>query len=110
MTLWRWNNQALAEAMPHMDDRDEWREELTGVLSTALQEACEKNDDRAIVTVIDRIAKLNGLDHTHRVDEARLQLDAARIKLMVERMGAALNKAGVPADQQEQVLEALANG
>lgn len=109
ITLWRWNNQATAEAMPHMDDRDEWREELTGVISEALQKACEAGDHRAIDSHIDRLAKLNGLDHTHRVDEAKLQLDAARIRLLSERMGHALEAAGIPPEQQVKVLEIVAS-
>lgn len=108
MTLWRWNNQATAEAMPHMDDRDEWREELTGVLAEALQNACESGDDKGIVSLIDRLAKLNGLDHAHRVQEAQLQLDAARVRLLAERMGQALDAAGVPTEQQIKVLEHVA--
>lgn len=107
ITLWRWNNQAIAEAMPHMDDRDEWREELTGVLSDRIHTCSIKGDDRNLVSLIDRLTKLNGLDHSHRVDEARLKLDAARIRLLAERMGHALEAAGVPPDQQERVLEAL---
>lgn len=110
ITLWRWNNQAVAEAMPHMDDRDEWREELTGILSDRIQHTSMKGDDRSLVSLIDRLARLNGLDHQHRVDEARLQLDAARIRLLAERMGSVLDAAGVPPDLQERVLEQLATG
>lgn len=108
ITLWRWNNQAIAEAMPHMDDRDEWREELTGVLSDRIQAASSKGDDRSLVALIDRLSRLNGLDHTHRVDEARLQLDAARIRMLADRMGNALDAAGIPEDQQIKVLEQIA--
>lgn len=110
MTLWRWNNQALAEAMPHMDNRDEWREELTGVLSEALQNACESGDDKAIVSLIDRLSKLNGLDHAHRVQEAQLQLHAAQVKLIADTMKQALETAGVDLEQRKRVLEAIAHG
>jgi transposase-like protein len=108
ITLWRWNNQAIAEAMPHMDDRDEWREELTGVIADRIRETSTKGDDRSLVALVDRLAKLNGLDHSHRVDEARLQLDSARVRLLAERMATALNAAGVPPEQQVKVLELVA--
>lgn len=109
MTIWRWNNQATAEAMPHMDDREEWREELTGVISEALQKACEAGDDKAIVSLIDRLAKLNGLDHTHRVQEAHLQLHAAQVTLMADTMKQALETAGVSLEQRREVLELIAH-
>lgn len=108
MTLWRWNNQAIAEAMPHMDDRDEWREELTGIIADRIRQTSTKGDDRSLVALIDRLARLNGLDHSHRVDEARLQLDAARIRLLAERMAKALTAAGIPQEQQLEVLEQIA--
>lgn len=108
MTLWRWNNQAVAEAMPHMDDREEWREELTGVIAQRIQDTATKGDDRALVALVDRLAKLNGLDHSHRAEEARLQLDSARVRLLAERMAQALNAAGVPTEQQVKVLELVA--
>lgn len=108
MTLWRWNNQATAEAMPHMDDREEWREELTGVIAERIQATATSGDDRSLVALVDRLAKLNGLDHTHRAEEARLQLDSVRVRLLAERMGQALNAAGVPPDQQIKVLELVA--
>lgn len=108
MTIWRWNNQAVAEAMPHMDNRDEWREELTGVLSERIRDTSLKGDDRSLVSLIDRLARLNGLDHTHRVDEARLQLDAARVRMLAERMGNALDAAGIPKAKQLEVLEQIA--
>lgn len=109
ITLWRRGNQGIAARMPHMDDDQESREELTGILWRRIAVASEKGDDKALVMLVDRLNKMNGFDHTHRIDLARLKLDAARIELMATAMTKALEQADVPIPQRKRVLELIAN-
>jgi transposase len=104
----RWIKHGRRYDAPNMDDRDGQRTELNGILWAEILEATEADDPKALVPLVDRLTKMNGLDHSHRVQEAQLHLDAARIRLMAERMGKALDAAGVPPDQQIKVLELVA--
>jgi hypothetical protein len=108
-TIWRRGNQGIAARMPHMDDDTESREELTGILWKRIAACSEKGDDKALVMLVDRLNKMNGFDHTHRIDLARLRLDAARIELMSQAMTRALEQADVPIPQRRRVLELIAN-
>lgn len=107
-TIWRRANQGVAARMPDKDDENGWREELTAVLTRRIVEVSIKGDDKALVPLIDRLAKLNGYDHAHRLDVARLRLDAARVQMLAQRMDQALEQAGVPPVQRVQVLELIA--
>lgn len=98
---------------PDMDDRDGQRAEANSILWGEIWEATEKGDGKEVVVLLDRLSKFNGLDHSHRVQEAKLQLDAARIQLMSTTMTKALEGAEVPVSQRRKVLELMmtyANG
>lgn len=105
----RWIKHGRRYDAPNMDDRDTQREEITGILWAEILEATEDGDTKSLPALIDRMAKLNGLDHTHRVQEAQLQLDAARVKLLADAMSNALEQAEVPVPQRRRVLELIAN-
>lgn len=107
-TIWRRANQGIASRMPDMDDRDGQRAEINALLWAEVMEATDKGDVRSLVPLLDRMAKMNGLDHTHRVEEAKLQLDAARVTLLAQRMAEALKAADIPPEQQVKVLELVA--
>lgn len=109
VTVWRRANQGLAARMPNMDDDSESRQELTGILWNRIAAASEKGDDKALVMLVDRLNKMNGFDHTHRVDLARLRLDAAKIELLAQTMTKALEAAEVSLPQRRKVLEAIAH-
>ena len=108
ITIWRRANQGFAATMPDKDDDSGWRDELTAVLTQRIVANSVTGDDKALVPLIDRLAKLNGYDHAHRMDVARLRLDAARVQLIAERMETALTAAGLPRATQVKVLEQLA--
>lgn len=108
-TIWRRGNQGLAARMPHMDDDQESREELTAILWRRIAVTSAMGDDKALVMLVDRLNKMNGFDHTHRIDLARLKLDAARIELMATAMTRALEEAEVPVAKRRRVLELIAN-
>lgn len=107
-TIWRRANQGIGARFPGMDDRDESREEITAMLWRRIETNFEKGDDKTVALLLERLTKLNGLDHTHRLQEAQLNLDAARIRLMAERMAAALEEADIPISQRRKVLELIA--
>lgn len=107
-TIWRRANQGIAARMPGMDDRDGQRAEINALLWAEVMEATDKGDVRSLVPLLDRMAKMNGLDHSHRVEEAKLQLDAARVTLLAQRMAEALKAADIPPEQQVKVLELVA--
>jgi neutral trehalase len=109
ITVWRRGNQGIAARMPGMDDRDEARAEITAILWTEIMEATQTNDRKALVPLLDRYARMNGLDHSHRVEEAKLQLDAVRVKLLSDAMTNALEQAEVSIPQRRKVLELIAN-
>lgn len=109
VTIWRRGNQGFAARMPHMDDDQESREELTAILWRRIAATSAMGDDRALVMLVDRLNKMNGFDHTHRIDLARLKLDAARIELMATAMTRALEEAEVPVAKRRRVLELIAN-
>lgn len=107
VTVWRRANQGIGSRFPGMDDRDESREEITAMLWRRVEVNFEKGDDKTVALLLERLAKLNGLDHAHRLQEAQLRLDATRIRLLADRMGQALDAAGIPIEQRRAVLEAL---
>jgi hypothetical protein len=104
----RWVKHGRRYDAPDMDDRDGQRGELNGILWAEILEATEADDPKALVPLVDRLSKMNGLDHAHRVQEAQLQLDAARITLLGQRMAEALKAADIPPEQQVKVLELVA--
>lgn len=106
-TIWRRAQQGIAARYPGMDDRDEARELMSGILWQRIEANFETGDDKALAVNLDRYAKMNGIDHTHRVQEAQLHLDAKRVQLMADRMDAAFDVAGIPVKQRQAVLEAL---
>lgn len=106
-TIWRRGNQGIGSRFPGMDDRDESREEITAMLWRRIESNFEAGDDKTVALLLERLAKLNGLDHSHRLHEAQLNLDAARIRLMADKMGEALERAGIDKTQRRAVLEAL---
>lgn len=106
-TIWRRGNQGIGARFPGMDDRDESREEITAMLWRRVEANFEKGDDKTVALLLERLSKLNGLDHAHRLQEAQLRLDATRIRLLADRMGQALDAAGIPIEQRRAVLEAL---
>lgn len=105
----RWIKHGRRFDAPNMDARDEQREELNGILWAEILEATEADDPKALVPLVDRLTKMNGLDHSHRVEEAKLQLDAARVRLLAERMTQALEGADIPIEQRRKVLELIAH-
>lgn len=107
ITIWRRANQGIGARFPSMDDRDQSREETTAILWRNIMAADQAGDRKELVTLLDRYSRMNGLDHTHRVQEAQLHLDAARVRLLAERMGEALDAANIPVEQRRAVLEAL---
>lgn len=106
-TVWRRANQGIAARMPDMDDTDTQRREATAIVWQQIMEATERGDTKELIPLLDRLTKFNGLDFTHRVQAAQLQLDAARIRLMSDRMTTALEQAGIPVAQRRQVLELM---
>lgn len=109
ITIWRRANQGISVRMPNMDDQDGQREELNAIVWQQIMEATQKNDVKSLIPLLERVAKMNGLDHSHRVQEAQLQLDAARVKLIANAMTTALEKADIPIAQRRKVLELIAN-
>lgn len=106
-TIWRRGNQGIAARMPDMDDTETQRREATAIVWSQIMEATERGDTQALIPLLDRLAKFNGLDFSHRVQQAQLQLDAARIRLMSEKMTTALEAAGIPVPQRRAVLELM---
>lgn len=109
ITIWRRANQGIAARMPSMNDQDSQREELNAIVWTQIMEATDKGDVKALIPLLERVAKMNGLDHSHRVQEAQLQLDAARVRLLADAMTTALEKAEIPVKQRRKVLELIAS-
>lgn len=107
ITIWRRNQQGNAELTPDLEDVQQWRQLLTDTLTDQIVKATDEDDRKSLVALVDRVSKLNGFDHNDRLNTARLKLDEARIRLMGERMGQALESAGIPVEQRRAVLEAL---
>lgn len=105
----RWVKDGRKYDAPHMDDRDAQREQLTGILWAEILETAEDGDAKALPALLDRLAKFNGLDHAHRVQEAQLQLDAAKVRMLATVMTTALEQAEVPIPQRKRVLELIAH-
>lgn len=106
----RWIKHGRRYDAPHMDDRDTQRDELNGILWAEILEATEADDPKALVPLIDRYTKMNGLDHAHRLQEAHLQLHAAQVRLLSDAMTTALEAADIPIPQRRRVLELIASG
>jgi transposase-like protein len=105
----RWVKHGRRYDAPDMDDRDEQRKQATGILWAEILEATDDGDTKALPGLIDRLAKMNGLDHAHRVQEAQLKLDAAKVQMLSDLMLAALEQAEVEIPKRRKVLELIAN-
>lgn len=103
----RWIKTGRRYIHPDMNDRDAQRQEANSILWAEIVEATEAGDSKEVVILLDRLAKFNGLDHSHRVQEAKLHLQAAEIQLMSTTMTKALEGANVPVAQRREVLELM---
>jgi transposase-like protein len=104
----RWVKHGRRYDAPDMDDRDEQRAQATGILWAEILEASEEGDTKALPPLLDRLAKMNGLDHAHRVQEAQLKLDAAKVQMLSNLMLTALEQAEVEIPKRRKVLELIA--
>lgn len=105
----RWVKHGRRYDAPHMDDRDNQRAQATAILWAEILEASDNGDTKSLPALLDRLAKMNGLDHAHRVQEAQLQLDAAKVRMLSDLMLTALEQADVEVPKRRKVLELIAN-
>lgn len=100
VTIWRWNNEALRNTIPNLEDRDAWRNDLAAVYAARIQNAHETGDDQALVALSSGLRKMLGLDHADLINEGRLRLEARKLDLISEALFKALDAAGIsPADR-----------
>lgn len=100
VTIWRWNNEALRNTIPSLEDRDAWRNDLAAVYAARIQNAHETGDDQALVALTGGLRKMLGLDHADLINEGRLRLEARKLDLISEALFKALDAAGIsPADR-----------
>lgn len=104
VTIWRWKNAALANVMPDPDDRQAWREELLAMLTERLH---DNPSNRDLVALADRISKIVGADHSAKVDEARVRIEAEKVRLIADSITTALDRAGVAGSKRAEVLSTL---
>jgi transposase-like protein len=95
VTIWRWNNEALRNTIPSLEDRDAWRNDLAAVYAARIQNAHETGDDQALVALTGGLRKMLGLDHADLINEGRLRLEARKLDLISEALFKALDAAGI---------------
>lgn len=100
VTIWRWNNEALRNTIPDLEDRDAWRNDLAAVYAARIQNAHETGDDQALVALTTGLRKMLGLDHADLINEGRLRLEARKLDLLSEALFQALDAAGISADDR----------
>jgi transposase-like protein len=96
VTIWRWNNEALRNTIPDLEDRDAWRNDLAAVYAARIQNAHETGDDQALVALTTGLRKMLGLDHADLINEGRLRLEARKLDLLSEALYKAADAAGIP--------------
>jgi len=95
VTVWRWNNEALRNAIPNLEDRDAWRNDLAAVYADRIRNAQETGDDAALAALATGLRKMLGLDHADLINEGRLRLEARKLDLISEALFKALDAAGI---------------
>jgi transposase-like protein len=95
VTVWRWNNEALRDAIPSLEDRDAWRNDLAAVYADRIRNAQETGDDAALAALATGLRKMLGLDHADLINEGRLRLEARKLDLISEALFKALDAAGI---------------
>lgn len=108
ITIMRWRNHGDRLLMPDIADRDTWRRDLTTILVRHI-DACDSEGDRAnLVKLIDRTAKLLGLDYSDKIEEARLALEARQAQAVVAALEAGLDALGLSVEQQQHARAVVA--
>lgn len=95
VTVWRWNNEALRDAIPSLEDRDTWRNNIAAVYADRLRNAQETGDDQALAALAKGLRQMLGLDHADLINEGRLRLEARKLDLISEALFKALDAAGI---------------
>lgn len=96
VTVWRWNNEALRNAIPDLDDRDAWRNDIAATYAERIANARDTGDDQALVALTSGLRKMLGLDHADLINEGRLRLEARKLDLLSEALFKAAENAGIP--------------
>jgi hypothetical protein len=96
VTVWRWNNEALRNAIPNLDDREAWRNDIAATYADRIRNAQETGDDQALVALTGGLRKMLGLDHADLINEGRLRLEARKLDLISEALFKAADAAGIP--------------
>ena len=95
VTVWRWNNEALRDAIPSLEDRDTWRNNIAAVYADRIRNAQETGDDKALAALAKGLRQMLGLDHADLINEGRLRLEARKLDLISEALFKALDAAGI---------------
>jgi transposase-like protein len=96
VTIWRWNNEALRNTIPSLEDRDAWRNDIAATYADRIRNAQETGDDAALVALTSGLRKMLGLDHADLINEGRLRLEARKLDLLSEALFKAAENAGIP--------------
>lgn len=103
-TVWRWKNQGLRNHLPEMGDRDQVRRELATTLMSRVVELSEGADDRALVQLSDRLAKLLGLDHRDMLADELVRIEAAKVDLVLAAIQQAADAAGLTGRDRDTLI------
>lgn len=103
VTVWRWNNEALRNAIPNLDDREAWRNDIAATYADRIRNAQETGDDQALVALTTGLRKMLGLDHADIINEGRLRIEARKLDLISEALYKATEAAGLPTETRIQL-------
>lgn len=109
LTIWRWRTEGDKHLLPDLEDRETWRQMLTATLTEriAAVSTAETPDDRALVALSDRLVKMLGLDHSDKMSEAALRIEAKKLDMLAQAMALALTDADVDQDTRFAIGQAL---
>ena len=108
VTISRWRNIGQELLIPDIEDRQTWRNDMAQILIRHIDQADETGDSASLVKLMDRMSKLLGLDHSDRLDEARLALEARQAQAVVAALEHVLGSIGLEPERQSQARELLA--
>jgi transposase-like protein len=98
-----WLILAKKHTLPDLDDKQAWFDLIVTNLGARLEDA-KDTDAKGLAQ---QLAQMLGVGSREELRAYAIQVEEAKVRLVAERLGAALETAGVPVPQRRQVLEAL---
>lgn len=102
-SVYRWLQLAKKHTLPDLDDKQAWFDLIVTNLGARLEDA-KDTDAKGLAQ---QLAQMLGVGSREELRAYAIQVEEAKVRLVAERLGAALESAGVPVPQRRQVLEAL---